>query len=89
MSDTFDHEGDAWDSLNDDCGIDDVVEYMARQGWNGPRSKVYGPPLKCNRCGSVNVYWQSCVGQHQLFSTLTAEPHVCAISTGNFEVIPE
>lgn len=86
MSDTFNHEADAWDSLNDE---DDVVEYMARQGWNGPRSKSRGSSPRCKHCGSVNVFWLSVRGEHRLYSTLTSERHVCPIHTDAFDVIPE
>jgi len=47
MSDCFDHEGDAWDSLFE-YGFysDDVCS---------PYGKSVNP--KCNRCGSTDVYW--------------------------------
>lgn len=92
MSDTFDHEADAWDSLNDeelnDEELEDVVQYMAGHGWNGARPLRTGS-LSCNRCGSVNVYWQRMAGQYRLLSTLTDELHVCPIKTDAFDAIPE
>lgn len=68
----------------DDDELTDVLEYMASQGW-APRSKVYGPPLKCRRCGSPNVYWQIVRGQPQLYNTDTIEPHVCPNTPEGFD----
>lgn len=67
-----------------DDHLDDILEYMASQGW-APRSKVYGPPLQCNRCGDRNVYWQRVRGKYFLCNTETIAPHVCQPTPEGFD----
>lgn len=71
MSDTFDHEGDAWDSLNDQEQDDYVPAYRARQ-------HAYGPRVVCKFCGANGVYWSRVRGGHHLYEKATLQPHVCA-----------
>lgn len=64
MSDTFDHEADAWDSLNDED--DDRHPYPSR-------------PVRCNRCGSTDVRWRQQGGRWVLFSLQPGKEHVCPV----------
>lgn len=45
MSDTFDHEGDAWECYNRDDYDEDTLLRRKKS------------TVKCNRCGSCNVKW--------------------------------
>lgn len=73
MSDTFDHEGDAWDSLDDiyfegngeepDCGQPMAV----RQ----PKSK------SCKHCGATGLRWINTDRGFRLYSDAEQELHVC------------
>lgn len=61
MSDTFDHEGDAWDSLNDNDDNDDNDEGYA--GGNVKRRRftggyVHSSAPSCKRCGKTGLNWQ-------------------------------
>ena len=55
MSDTFDHEGDAWGSLDDESDDD----------YYSPYGKSASP--KCKHCGSTNVYWSEVSGYWRLY----------------------
>jgi hypothetical protein len=70
MSDTFDHEADAWDSLLD--GRDDFDE----DGGYWPREKKI---VKCMYCGSTEVYWKTVPpnGRWCLHNTSNDKPHAC------------
>ena len=71
MSDTFDHEGDAWGSLNDREGDE---EYY------GPAPFIrhaYGPRITCKFCGANSVYWTRVKGIHVLYEKATLQRHVC------------
>lgn len=43
MSDTFDHEGDAWASLE----------------WDDTPTTWYPKPKMCNYCGAKNLFWKN------------------------------
>lgn len=61
MSDTFDHEGDAWASLDDDRD-DDRAEYayFARR-----RRPYFNAGVRCNRCGA-SCTWGMLQGKWRL-----------------------
>ena len=71
MSDTWNHEADAWDSLNDDD--DDEAEWGGRQ----PRA-----PVTCRRCGARGLTWLMKDGAWRLFSD--AGMHACATPRNPF-----
>jgi hypothetical protein len=62
--------------------IDDVLEYMASQGWSGPRRR---PPLRCKQCGSTDVLWAYKRGDYWLHDTKTDAPHVCQSTPEGFD----
>lgn len=64
MSDTFNHEGDAYDSLEHDD------EYPGGGG-------LHASPPKCRFCGSREVYWIHTGVRWRLFNTTASGPHVC------------
>lgn len=68
MSDTFDHEGDAWDSLDDER--DDGSDYPNRRA----RDYIPRPPPRCHRCGAI-CYWIQTNGKWVLHAG--GKPHVC------------
>lgn len=70
MSDTFDHEGDAWDSLNDGY-YDEPGHYFT------PR-----PPPKCRACGTT-CYWVQENGRWQLNER--GQRHICPPKIDNLE----
>jgi hypothetical protein len=72
MSDIFNHEADAWDSLNDE---------------DDERNPYPGRMPRCNRCGSTDVRWRQQGGRWVLFSSKPGVEHVCPI-TDDFEVLP-
>lgn len=68
MSDCFDHEADAWDSLL--FGSDEPDE----GGYSYYRRK----DIKCNKCNSKNVYWvMLSSGKWCLHDKDTQRPHSC------------
>jgi hypothetical protein len=75
MSDTFDHEGDAWDSMPDPFDHGDGYwsgGYSLRRGGR----PVYQRPL-CRECKST-CDWKEWNGRWVLFEF--GEPHKCDIS---------
>jgi hypothetical protein len=70
MSDTFDHEGDAWSSLGDPFGHFD--EYPGGGG-------LHASPPRCKFCGSRFVYWQHTGVRWRLYEAAGTgpTPHVC------------
>jgi hypothetical protein len=75
MSDTFDHEADAWDSLNDE---DD------ERSWGGQRRIT-----RCNRYGSTSVRWRQQGGKWVLFSLQPGVVHTCQIDPSEFRPIKD
>lgn len=66
-----DHYAAMWDEL--DTGEEDEWYDSPYAG----RSRVYGPPIKCNRCGAAGLYWQRTAQGHQLHNKADLTPHVC------------
>lgn len=77
----------------------DMADYYIEQAqnageWSWPRggvlprqtsrSRVYGPPVACNRCGGHNVYWQHTHAGYKLHSTDDLQPHVCPTTADGF-----
>jgi hypothetical protein len=74
MSDTFDHEGDAWDSLL--FGEDDGY-------WSG--QSFYARAVTCRNCGTTGLQWSAGDGSWYLYKPGTGR-HVClARVLGDFE----
>ena len=48
----------------------------------------YGPPMRCNRCGSRDVYWQIVKGKYILFDKETLSGHLCPTNTDGFDDEP-
>lgn len=65
MSDTFDHEGDAWDSMEDYYNDGD-----------GPR---YRESPSCKRCGEKGLSWRETPYGWRLFKV--GQRHVCVDAT--------
>lgn len=61
MSDTFDHEADAWDSLH---------------SWSADEPYEIRRP-QCNRCGSKNVIWLTKNRKWVLSDNVTGNMHIC------------
>ena len=72
MSDTFNHEADAWESLDNDAFDEDEP---------GPwrRGTV------CRRCGSTDVRWRQQGGHWVLFSLTPGVVHRCPRDTAESE----
>jgi len=68
MPDPFDHDEE------------DVVDYMQRQGWNGPKLR---PRLRCQRCGDRDVIWSAY--PYKLLDTNTGDEHVCQTTPEGFD----
>ena len=49
---------------------------------------AYGPPMRCNRCGSRDVYWQIVKGNYVLFDKETLSGHLCPTNTDGFDDEP-
>jgi len=72
--------------------MDEFANYALEQcDWFGdyPRET-----LRCKRCGSTDVYWQSIVkvdGREgwRLHDEETRKPHICKPSLDAFDVVPE
>lgn len=64
MSDTFNHEADAWGSLNDDHDDD-----------GSPRSSR----PRCKFCGSTSVAWVHTGVRWRLFDEDFKNPHSCPL----------
>lgn len=57
---------------------------------SGPSDRyhsVYGPPLSCNRCGTVGLFWKRVTGRYKLFNKSTNEQHVCRPSADGFNEV--
>ena len=72
MSDTFDHEGDAWNSLG--SFIDDDDDYL--NDGAGPR---YRESPSCKRCGEKGLSWRETPYGWRLFKV--GQRHVCVDAT--------
>jgi hypothetical protein len=74
MSDTFDHEADAWDSLL--FGQDADGEYISWDSRNAHRIVVSAPePKTCNHCGQSGLRWQQVNGFWRLYQGRSE--HIC------------
>jgi hypothetical protein len=78
MSDTFDHEGDAWDSLL--FGQDADGEYISWDSRDAHRivswSSYKAPqPKTCRACGQRGLYWGQTDRGWRLFNF--GREHVC------------
>lgn len=82
MSDTFDHEGDAWDSLNDEADSDGYWGVYRPSRSSEPRRTT------CDRCGATDVRWRQQTGKWVLFSLQAGVVHTCPI-VDDFEVVSE
>lgn len=82
MSDTFDHEGDAWESE-----ADREIDYLLfGNGGRASRQKF----LSCKGCGSIDVYWSETVNGWRLINMDTGLVHNCRhepASSDDFEVV--
>lgn len=61
--------------------------YVDRMIYGGPRGRrgAYGPPVRCNNCGSTDVFWQKLPGdKYELRDVATHEKHVCPTSADGF-----
>lgn len=64
MSDTFDHEADAWDSLT--------------WGGNEEPNDHRVQRLRCKYCASTQVYWNKVDGKWRMFDEGASVPHTCS-----------
>ena len=69
---------------------DYYIELGLEQGWSPVgsyrgRSRAYGPPVSCNQCGSVTVFWQSMPGgKFELRNAEDHQKHTCPTSADGF-----
>lgn len=73
--------------MGDDCGDPDHEIHDPQGHCEGapPRRSAYGPPLRCNRCGDSNVYWQTVRGRYTLYDRSRLTPHDCPPKPDNLE----
>lgn len=71
MSDCFNHEADAWDSLNDES--DD------RAYSTSPK------PTTCKYCNTTGVQWIDLNGKWRLFDLASNKPHTCGAFTEHYK----
>lgn len=80
MSDTFNHEADAWDDALFGRTADGSGEggLFAGRPRNRDISEGTVQP-RCARCGSYNVRWRQQAGRWVLFSTTPGVEHRCEV----------
>lgn len=80
MSDTFDHEGDAWSSLDYEDSFDEFN--------GGAGAYIPSANKVCRRCGATGLRWCATGKGYRLFN-LQWNQHVCdnAASPDEFEVV--
>ena len=76
--------------MADDTGNDCDEETHDPEGrcGNGPdyrQKTAYGPTLRCNRCGTPDVYWQTVKGKYVLYDTATLTGHTCPTTAEGFD----
>jgi hypothetical protein len=85
MSDTFDHEGDAWES-EADRELDYLLSGYCGAGRASPLRQIFS----CKHCGSIDVFWVETSQGWRLFNQANSTPHLCrhkSASADDFEVV--
>ena len=83
MSDTFDHEADAWDDLLFGRSADEGYGWTRSR--SRPRSNYYQRRVMCRYCGSTDVRWVQKNGHWVLFSMTPGVVHRCPRDTAEYE----
>lgn len=76
--------------MADDTGNDCDEETHDPEGrcGNGPSPEIrdaYGPLVRCNRCGSTNVFWQRAFDKYVLCDKSDLNTHNCPTTAEGFD----